>query len=315
VELDFLLWLQSLATPWLDTVMGAITQLGSEYFYLVALCFLYWCVEVRGTMRLFVIFLLSVYIGGALKELVGRLRPFQEYPELIQARFTDTAPDLAFPSAHALHSTVFWGSLAMMMRRRWLYIVAPILVLLIGFSRLYLGLHWPTDVLGGLVLGLVILGFAYAILRLLDSNPVQVKFPAGLALAVVPLFFFVLFPAHSGAQNMGVLFGAIVGHLVERRYIRFPVRRVWWQQAVKLAIGLAGALGLMLGLSAVLAPWQTAIDAVRFTPAANPPLLWGLVGESLTLLRYALVGLWCTLAAPGIFRLLFGRDTEAGQVD
>jgi len=312
VELDILLWLQSLATPWLDAIFGAITKLGSEYLYLAAMCFLYWCVEVRGALRLFVLFFLTVYLGATIKECTARLRPFQEYPTLIQPRFTETAGDMSFPSAHTLHSTVFWGYLAMVVRRRWLYILAPILVVLIGFSRLYLGLHWPTDVLGGLLLGLVVLGFAYVTLRLLASMPIRARFPVTLVLAVVPLFFYALFPTHSGAQSMGVLFGATVGHLVERQYIHFPVRRAWWQQALKLIIGLSGALLLMLGLSSVLAPWQTSIDAIRVTAGANPPILgrgladWA--GEIPTLVRYALVALWCTFVAPAIFRVLFGRD-------
>jgi len=314
MELDVLIWLQSLAAPWLDTIMGAFTQLGSEYFYVAALCFLYWCVDVRGTMRLLVLFFLSYYIGGAIKELTGRLRPFQAYPERITGRFTETAEGMAFPSAHTLNSTIFWGYLAMTMRRRWLYILSPIVVLLVALSRLYLGLHWPTDVLGGLVLGLVILGLAYIIFRLLAGMPIKAKFPLTLILAVIPLLFFALFPSHTGALCMGVLFGATVGHLIERQYIRFPVRRVWWQQAFKLIIGLSGAMLILLGLSTLLAPWQTAIDSFRVTAEPNPPLLgrslanWA--SEVPTLVRYALVGLWCTLAAPAIFRLLFGPDTK-----
>jgi hypothetical protein len=144
--------------------------------------------------------------------------------------------------------------------------------------------------------------------------PIKAKFPLTLVLAVIPLLFFALFPSHTGALCMGVLFGATVGHLVERQYIRFPVRRVWWQQAFKLIIGLSGAMLIVLGLSTLLAPWEIAIDAFRVTAEPNPPLLgrslanWA--SEVPTLVRYALVGLWCTLAAPAIFRLLLGSDAE-----
>jgi len=312
-ELDFLLWLQSFATPWLDTLMGAITQLGNEYFYMAALCFLYWCVDVKATLRLFVLFLTGVYIGGAIKVLTSELRPFQVRPDLIHARFTSTAEDASFPSAHALNSTVFWGYLCTLVRRRWFYIVAPIVVLLVGFSRLYLGLHWPRDVFWGLILGLVILGIGYAIFRLLDVMPMQAKFPVTLVVCLVPLALFALLPSHSSAQSMGVLFGAALGHLLERQYVHFAVRRAWWQQVLKLVIGLAGAALLLLGLRGILAPLQTSVDFILVTPETNLPdtsnrlVEWA--SETPVLLRYALVGLWGTLGAPAIFRLLFGKDT------
>jgi len=169
---DLLLWLRAHSTLWLDTVMGVTTYLGSDYFYLAALSFLYWCVDSLGTMRLFVLFLSSFYLGDAVKEITRLPRPFQVHPE-IEPRFAETAEGFAFPSGHALQATVFWGWLAISFRKRWLYIAAPILALLIGFSRLYLGLHWPRDVLAGLVIGLAILGFAYVLMRVLASTRIR----------------------------------------------------------------------------------------------------------------------------------------------
>ncbi len=319
MELDILLWLQSLATTWLDYVFGGITYLGSEYFYLAALCLLYWCVDVRGTLRLFVVFLSSVYLSGAVKEIVAAPRPFQAYPELIRPRFVETAPDPSFPSAHAMDAVVFWGYLGMVLRRRWLYIVAVVVVLLIALSRLYLGLHWPLDVLGGLVLGLLLLGFAYIVLRLLAGTPLRARFPLTLLLSLVPLLFFVLFPSHSSAKSMGVLLGAIVGHQFERRYIDFPVRRPLWQQALKLVIGLGGALALLVGLSGVLAPLPTMPEALRYIPGETTTMpawggfLYGWGNELPVLLRYTLVGLWCALAAPGLFRLILGKEERTAS--
>jgi len=312
--LGFLLWVRAHATPWLDAIMGGISYLGTEYFYLPALCFLYWCIDAAGTLRLFVLFLCSFYLRDAVKEIARVPRPFQVHPQL-QARFTETAEGFAFPSGHAVDSTVFWGYLAISMRKRWLYVVAPAMVVLIGFSRLYLGLHWPRDVLWGLVFGLVILGLGYVLIRLLAGVPIRARFPATLVLLLVPLLLFLLLPSHGGAQSMGALFGAGLGYLLERQYVRFRVRGPAWQQLLKTTIGLAGAFLLLFGLRALFEPLLPSISTVSLVPESTPPafrgFLYGRGYESLTFVRYTLVGLWATLVAPALFRLFFGREEES----
>lgn len=313
-SLDLLLWLQGLAAPWQDTLMGGLTYLGSEYFYLAALGFLYWCVDAGGTMRLFVILLFSTYLNSVLKELVGSPRPFQAHPELIWPRSTETAWDTpAFPSNHAQGSTIFWGYLCITLQKRWLYVLAPIAVLTISLSRLYLGLHWPVDVVGGIALGLILLGFSYLLLRLLAGAPLQARFPQTLVLALVPLMFFLIFPWKQAALTMGVLLGGMSGRQIERRYVRFRVRGALWQQAIKLLIGLGGTLLLLFGLNALLAPTAPVEQAGA---AAGPVILsqggfwqdrWA---ESPRFGQSIVIGLWATLIAPAIFRLLFGPEEE-----
>jgi len=316
--LDILLWLRQHAAPWLDTVMGGITQLGSNYFYLAALAFFYWCVDVAGTMRLFVLLLSSVYLHEVLKEITAVERPIELLRSLLpasqQPRFTETAGGFSFPSGHVQDAVVFWGYLAIAFRKRWLTVFVPLVVLLIAFSRLYLGLHWPLDILGGLAFGLLILWFGYVILRLLAGMPVQARFPATLLFGLLPPAFYLLFPAHYVAVSMGALCGAILGYVVERHYIRFRVRLPFWQQALKVVIGLAGALLLLLG-GRMLLPAAPAESWVRGAVPAEMASFWSLfLAELPTLGLYALVGVWCTLVAPALFRFLFGREEDDAAV-
>lgn len=313
--IDFLLWLRDHAVPWLDTVMGAITYLGTQYFYVAAFCFLYWCVDIAVATQLFVLVLSSVYVRSAVKEITAVPRPFNVDAALSsKARFTETATDYALPSGHAVDAVVFWGYLSIVFRRRWLYILTPIVVLSIAFSRLYLGLHWPRDVLVGLLLGLVLLACGYVLIRFFADAPLRAGFRAQLLLSLLPLLFFLLFPSHTAAQSMGVLLGALPGHFLERRYIRFAVRRPVWQQAIKLLIGLGGALGLLIGLGKLLPSINAGPEIVPVWGPASSGAPWGPLSrwsaEGWTLLRYALVGLWSTLAAPAIFSRLLGREGE-----
>jgi membrane-associated phospholipid phosphatase len=310
-DLGLLLWLRAHATPWLDALMGGITYLGSEYFYLAALSVLYWCVDTAGTLQLFILFLGSSYLNAAVKEITALPRPFQVHPEL-SARFTETATDYAFPSGHAQSATVFWGYLGLTVRRRWIVVLAPVVVFLVAFSRLYLGLHWLRDVVGGVLFGLVLLGCAYVLLRALAGMRSDARFPASLLFCLLPLAFYLLFPSHEGAQTMGAAFGALFGYLVERHYVRFRVSGAFWQQALKGLVGLSGAFLLLFGLRALFAPFVPAVDAIRVRPGMTPPLARGFLSgrgaELFTFIRYSLVGLWATLGAPALFRLFFGQE-------
>lgn len=314
--LNILIWLRQHAMPWLDIVMGGITYLGSNYFYLAALALFYWCVDVAGTMRLFVLLLSSVYLHEALKVITAVERPIEVLRSLLpasqQPRFTETAEGFSFPSGHTQDAIVFWGYLAIAFRKRWLTVLVPLVVLLMAFSRLYLGLHWLLDILGGMALGLLILWFGYVILRLLAGMPVQARFPATLVLGLLPPAFYLLFPTHYVAVSMGALCGAVLGHIIERRYIRFRVRLPLWQQVLKVAIGLAGALLILVGLRMLLFAAPPAERWVEGAVPAGAIGLWDLLWAELpTFGLYALVGVWCTLLAPAVFRFLFGREEES----
>ena len=111
---------------------------------------------------------------------------------------------------------------------------------------------------------------------------------------------------------MGVIFGAALGYPVERHYIHFATRRPIWQQALKLLIGLTGAFLLLFGLKALLKP-LIPVPLQSFPVNGSPPVLGSETFvehwiEALTFFRYTMIGLWATLIAPAIFRLLFGRE-------
>lgn len=149
--------------------LKVLTFFGSPpWFYLIAIPATVW-VWRRGHVRL-AIFLLVTTLGGGLldtvvKEVVGRARPSLVDP-------VATAHGKSFPSGHAMSSTVVYGALLMVflpvMGRRSRPVVvagAVVLVLAIGFSRLALGVHFITDVLGGYVLGLAWLAASTAAFR------------------------------------------------------------------------------------------------------------------------------------------------------
>lgn len=163
MELTVLNWIQTLRTGWLDGVMVAVSAIcnhGEVWIVLAAvlLCF-------RKTRRVgltvAVALLLDVIVcNGVLKPLVGRVRPCTVNPavELLVACPTDAS----FPSGHTASSFAAVGALRAAGSRLWLPGLA--LAVLIAVSRLYLYVHWPTDVLFGALLGW---GLGYLARRLL----------------------------------------------------------------------------------------------------------------------------------------------------
>ncbi len=138
---------QNLGT-WLKTPMEIFSFFGNEYFFLILLPALYWCLEATIGLRVGLILLLSTSVNDALKMAFHGPRPYWLSPEVIRY-----ASETSFgaPSGHAQIAIGVWGMLAASLRKWWGWLIAILIILLIGISRLYLGVHFPHDVILGLV--------------------------------------------------------------------------------------------------------------------------------------------------------------------
>jgi undecaprenyl-diphosphatase len=148
--------LHALSNPTLDAIMAALTDLGSTIvvapLFVVALVLLIWRRHRREALFLAVSMAGSLGLNQSLKLIFNRPRP--------QLAWAQVQPEYSFPSGHAMNSLVFYVAVALIVwvlwgRRAGLIagVVAIVLALLIGTSRIYLGYHYFTDVVGGLVAG------------------------------------------------------------------------------------------------------------------------------------------------------------------
>ncbi|MBE9139529.1 phosphatase PAP2 family protein [Nodosilinea sp. LEGE 07088] len=164
-----LLWIHQFANPTLDQVMLAITQLGNPSTVVPLACIgvSWFCLRRRWQMALF---FFVTCLGGAvlstgLKLAFSKVRPAL-WPQLI------TETTYSFPSGHALGAMVLYGLIAYLLAHRYapvrglMYGAAAVLIGAIGLSRLYLGVHWPTDVLAGYSVGFLWLSVCILLLRL-----------------------------------------------------------------------------------------------------------------------------------------------------
>ena len=281
--INLIIAIQQVHGPLLDNIFRTITFTGEEQFYLVLFPLILWCIDYSFGAVLAIFFLLSNFLNIILKDLFQQPRPFDLNPGLKLSQ----ADGYGMPSGHAQLAVTVWGAIAVRVRKTWFWIVAIAIILLIGFSRIYLGVHFPTDVFAGWIIGAVLL-----VIYVAARYPL-VKWLSGLNLwlqlllaAGVTLVLLLLNHSTDALTCSGTLFGAAVGLVFARRYVSFSVRGPWWQRAVRFLIGIIILFALYLGLKAVFPPDGTALGAMfRF-------------------LRYALIGAWLVLGAPWLFRLM-----------
>ena len=247
MELSFINWLQSFNTPMLDQFFIYVTLLGEEYFYIFVLGFCYWCVQ-KDVVRDFVMILtFSSVLNSALKEIVNSPRPF--LVEQVRALRTETAHGMSFPSGHTQTVASFYGALAYKYKRISLWALAIVVTLLVGLSRVYLGVHWPRDVIGGIAVAVVSIIIITKMIRV--ENKKGISWPFFILLGLV-LVSFLFLNSETYIKSAGAFLGFMLGSLVESHYIKFDVRAGKLTQLLKFVIGIVGTLIIFEGLKMIL---------------------------------------------------------------
>ncbi len=247
--MNFILFLQSFASPWLDTLMYWITQLGSERAYIVVLVILFLTVDAPIGRRLGLFLLLSFYINQHLKMFMNTTRPFILDPSIIRSpEALATAEGGGFPSGHAQSSMTLWGLVAFYFRRRWLWALAGVIIILVSISRLYLGVHWVVDVVGGLVVGVAVMGLALLADPFFTQAlkiPKVLMFIFGLS---IPLVLHYFFPTPESDLLMGAFAAYATAPLIFRHY---PPKTLW-KKIILAILGVVLVFAFLLGSSVLL---------------------------------------------------------------
>lgn len=284
-HLDVILWLQSFSTPALDRFFSAVTRLGSEEFYLLFIPVVYWCVDRLAGARLSLLFLGSLWLNFAIKDTLQFPRPAGPGLRVVEGAGGD---GYGFPSGHAQGNATVWTSLYLSRPGRVTLILGLAAVILVSLSRLYLGVHHPADVLGGIALGLLLTLTFHGLGAIAAAGRWT---PAALSLmgAGAPLAMLLLYHSNDTYRMAGMFLGLAEGFLLERAWVGFATAEASAsRQVVKAALGLGGLFALRLATS-------------PFFPEGAAQVA-----------RYALMGLWIALGAPLLFRLL-GLSVHSGR--
>ena len=279
-------WMQQFS-PQADPIFRTITALGSEQAYLILIPLIYWAVNKRRGLHLGFLLVLSALLNYGLKDLFSQPRPS---PDRVQVLATETNPGL--PSGHSQNSVTVYGYLAHQIRRPWAWFAVGWLALSIGISRVYLGAHFPTDVLAGWFIGIILLALYLRLEPHITGFLRHRSWNIKMLLAVgLPLVGFVLYTNENSAQVLGLLWGLMVGVLVEWRWVGFSALGSARQRALRLLLGGLVLVAIWLGLKVAFAALSPA------GPAGSATTL----DLILRLIRYAALGLWGSLGAPYFF--------------
>ena len=263
--MQLLYWLESIRTPFLDTFFSLITHLGSETLFIVLAIVMFWCVNKRSGYYLMTVGFFGTLLNQFLKLACRVPRPWVRDPEftIVEAARGD-ATGYSFPSGHTQSAVGIFGSLAYTEKRKWLRIVLIVLAALVGFSRMYIGVHTPADVIVGAAISVALI-IIIRPLVLNEGRGLPVLIGIMTAISCVYLAYVELYPfpvdtdphnLESGLKNaytlLGCIFGMNVIFYVEKNYINFPEKAVWWAQAIKVLGGLLLVLAVKEGLRAPL---------------------------------------------------------------
>lgn len=264
--MELLYWLESIRFPVLDELMLLVTRFGEETIFLLVALSMLWCVDKRKSYYLLAVGFLGLISNQVLKLTFRIPRPWVLDPEFtIVERAREAATGYSFPSGHTQTAVGTFGSIAAVTRNRTIRMGCIVIAALVPVSRMYLGVHTPLDVT-------VAAAMAVALILLLapvageKNGCIMPWLLGGMLLCAAAFVAFVeLFPfpadidphnLQSGIGSAYKFFGAIAGfiavYIVDEKWIKFPVKAVWWAQVLKVALGLIPVLAVKAGLKAPL---------------------------------------------------------------
>jgi membrane-associated phospholipid phosphatase len=287
--LDFIRAVQSYSNPPLTVVMRIITGLGSAAAYMILLPLVYWCVDEKKGLRLGLAILVSAWLNISLKLLLDQPRPFFEGYDPSLGMVPERLGGL--PSGHAQNALVMWTIIASWGKKKWLYGIAAFICLLVSFSRIYLGVHFPTDILGGWILGGLVLCGYFLWGGRIEEFLGRGGFRAGMIAASAASFIMILYrPVDEAIIPGAMLFGMAAGYCLNRRYIGFKssTGKTGAPQYITLLFRFLPGIAVTV---LILAAFEKIIPQDRH--AGHYLILY--------FLRFAITGLWVCAGAPRLF--------------
>lgn len=262
--MKFLYFLEGIRNPFFDALVGIITYLGDEIAFLGVALAVFWCFSKHRGYYLMTVGFGGVIINQTLKLVFRVPRPWVLDPSFKPVESAvPAATGYSFPSGHTQNAAGTFGGLARDAKKAWARIALIAVVVLVAFSRMYLGVHTPKDVLVSLVIGAILVFALHPLFEYAknDEKIYYIIFASCFVLTLAYLIFALVFPnfvtlepehIKSAVKNAATILGAMAGILIsfpiERKYVKFDEKATLFGQIIKLIVGLILVLALKEGL-------------------------------------------------------------------
>lgn len=316
--MEIILFFQSLG-KWLVPIARFFTFLGFEEFYLLIMPAIYWCVDSLIGARLAVMLVATTSLNGILKLAFHSPRPYWVSTD-IKALNSETS--FGIPSGHAQNAFALWGTWAGSLRKGWVWLVAGCVILMIGLSRLALGMHFPIDVLFGWFFGGLLLWIFFWLekpaLTWVQSLSIRKQHFSILLIALAILLIGNLMISFwnfelpgtwiengtlAGTRPdplsrdgfttaAGVFLGLGWGLILIKQRGGFDPKGKFWKRVLRYILGIVGTLALWAGLKTIFPSGE------EFLP------------QALRLVRYTSIGFWVSAGGPLVFMRLNLMDPK-----
>ena len=264
--------LEQLRAPWLTSLLSYLTYFGGLCGFMVLSIIVFWCIDKRCGYFMLSLGFIGTVINQFLKIIFRIPRPWVLDPAFkpVEAAVPD-AGGFSFPSGHTQNVFATFGGVFAWTKKAWLKILCAVMILLVAFSRMYLGVHTPLDVGVSCGVGILLLVILYPVFRSLDEHPNRMYgFLAVLALLTLAFFlysFLCPFPdwmyaeehfvniteaRHNASILAGALVGVTIGYTLDLNKVKFRTDARWWAQILKVVVGLVITLALIEGPKFVL---------------------------------------------------------------
>ena len=271
--MGFLNFLASLRNPVLNWIMQIITYCGEELLFMAVALVLFWCVDKWKGYYILAVGFLGTIATQWMKLICRVPRPWVKDPNFkIVESARSGATGYSFPSGHSQSAACTFGGIARFTKKTWLRIVCMALVALVGFSRMILGAHYPTDVAVGLAVGIVLVFAMYPIVKRAKEDPRWMYGLLGCLVLVNVAYLLYLnlykFPADvflpenvdnyteglaNGWKLLGALLGLILAYTVDWKKLHFSEKAPLAGQICKVVVGLILVVAVQKGLKPVFA--------------------------------------------------------------
>ena len=250
-EIALMEWLQANLGPGAIGVLSKLSMFGEELLMIVIMGFFYWCYDKEFGKFIGMNFLVANVWNPLIKNIALRLRPYfcSDRIDLLRLidknadKFDVAAQGYSFPSGHSSGAATVYGSAALCLRKKWATVLAFVLPLLVGVSRVVVGAHFPTDVLAGWALGAVVIFFIPWLKKKVNK---RWAFYGIIIVTAIPGFFYCTSTDYY--SSFGMLVGFLLAEPFEEKYVKFENTR----SPIRAVLRIVGGGAVYFGLNTLL---------------------------------------------------------------